>query len=143
MHLCFHEIDHQLFHISSACKLSFKALVLYCSNTGPIQLFHSLHKCEITDDRTPRVFNLCFFFRFCLISSFEILNCQYGVLLAHPETVSYSQVEESMKNIDLVVREREIALRLLQTGHEKPVPGEWRHDFLGRTYWYEKENLFF
>lgn len=44
-----------------------------------------------------------------------------------------------MKNIDLVVKEREIALRLLQTGHEKPVPGEWRHDFLGRTYWYEKE----
>ena len=48
-----------------------------------------------------------------------------------------------MKNIDLVVREREIALRLLQTGHEKPVPGEWRHDFLGRTYWYGKENFCF
>ncbi|NXR57673.1 RM47 protein, partial [Rhadina sibilatrix] len=44
--------------------------------------------------------------------------------------------QTSMKNIDLVVREREIALRLLQTGHEKPVPGEWRNDFLGRTFWY-------
>lgn len=48
-----------------------------------------------------------------------------------------------MKNIDLVVKERETALRLLQTGHEKPVPGEWRHDFLGRTYWYGKENCCF
>ncbi|KFP80772.1 hypothetical protein N310_10516, partial [Acanthisitta chloris] len=57
-------------------------------------------------------------------------------LMAHPETIYHFQVEKSMKNIDLVVREREIALRLLQTGHEKPVPGEWRHDFLGRTYWY-------
>lgn len=46
-----------------------------------------------------------------------------------------------MKNIDLVVREREIALRLLQTGHEKPVPGEWRNDFLGRTFWYGKPSF--
>ncbi|KAM9007463.1 large ribosomal subunit protein uL29m isoform 1-T1 [Ara ararauna] len=53
-----------------------------------------------------------------------------------PSPERLEKVEESMKNIDLVVREREIALRLLQTGHEKPVPGEWRHDFLGRTYWY-------
>lgn len=56
----------------------------------------------------------------------------------HLETIYHFQVETSMKNIDLVVREREIALRLLQTGHEKPVPGEWRHDFLGRTFWYGK-----
>lgn len=48
-----------------------------------------------------------------------------------------------MKNIDLVVKERETALRLLQTGHEKPVPGEWRNDFLGRTYWYRKEKFSF
>lgn len=60
-------------------------------------------------------------------------------MLAPPETISYFQVEKSMKNIDLVVQEREVALRLLQTGHEKPVPGEWRHDFLGRTFWYGKE----
>ncbi|XP_074889249.1 large ribosomal subunit protein uL29m [Buteo buteo] len=53
-----------------------------------------------------------------------------------PSPERLEKVEKSMKNIDLVVREREIALRLLQTGHEKPVPGEWRHDFLGRTYWY-------
>ncbi|KFO83099.1 hypothetical protein N320_05801, partial [Buceros rhinoceros silvestris] len=53
-----------------------------------------------------------------------------------PSPERLEKVEKSMKNIDLVVREREIALRLLQTGHEKPAPGEWRHDFLGRTYWY-------
>ncbi|XP_075274396.1 large ribosomal subunit protein uL29m [Opisthocomus hoazin] len=53
-----------------------------------------------------------------------------------PSPERLDKVKKSMKNIDLVVREREIALRLLQTGHEKPVPGEWRHDFLGRTYWY-------
>ncbi|NXC13780.1 RM47 protein, partial [Corythaeola cristata] len=53
-----------------------------------------------------------------------------------PSPERLEKVEKSMKNIDLVVREREIALRLLQTGHEKPVPGEWRRDFLGRTYWY-------
>ncbi|NWU76737.1 RM47 protein, partial [Onychorhynchus coronatus] len=53
-----------------------------------------------------------------------------------PSPERLEKVEESMKNIDLVVKEREVALRLLQTGHEKPVPGEWRHDFLGRTFWY-------
>ncbi|XP_051483009.1 39S ribosomal protein L47, mitochondrial [Apus apus] len=53
-----------------------------------------------------------------------------------PSPERLEKVEKSMKNIDLVVKEREVALRLLQTGHEKPVPGEWRHDFLGRTYWY-------
>ncbi|KFQ15203.1 hypothetical protein N330_09986, partial [Leptosomus discolor] len=53
-----------------------------------------------------------------------------------PSPERLEKVEKSMKNIDLVVREREIALRLLQTGHEKPAPGEWRRDFLGRTYWY-------
>lgn len=53
-----------------------------------------------------------------------------------PSPERLEKVQKSMKNIDLVVREREIALRLLQTGHEKPVPGEWRNDFLGRTYWY-------
>ncbi|NXN91648.1 RM47 protein, partial [Rhinopomastus cyanomelas] len=53
-----------------------------------------------------------------------------------PSPERLEKVEKSMKNIDLVVKERETALRLLQTGQEKPVPGEWRHDFLGRTYWY-------
>ncbi|XP_062438801.1 large ribosomal subunit protein uL29m isoform X1 [Rhea pennata] len=53
-----------------------------------------------------------------------------------PSPERLEKVEKSMKNIDLVVREREDALRLLQTGQEKPVPGEWRQDFLGRTYWY-------
>lgn len=73
-----------------------------------------------------------------VLSLWDLLNFQNCFLLVHPETFGYFQVETSMKNIDLVVREREIALRLLQTGHEKPVPGEWRHDFLGRTFWYGK-----
>ncbi|XP_068001170.1 large ribosomal subunit protein uL29m [Melanerpes formicivorus] len=53
-----------------------------------------------------------------------------------PSPERLEKVENSMKNIDLVVEEREVALRLLQTGHEKPVPGEWRYNFLGRIYWY-------
>ncbi|KGL76982.1 hypothetical protein N309_02413, partial [Tinamus guttatus] len=53
-----------------------------------------------------------------------------------PSPERLEKVAKSMKGIDMVVREREDALRLLQTGQEKPVPGEWRHDFLGRTYWY-------
>ncbi|NWI20844.1 RM47 protein, partial [Crypturellus soui] len=53
-----------------------------------------------------------------------------------PSPERLEKVAKSMKGIDRVVREREDALRLLQTGQEKPVPGEWRQDFLGRTYWY-------
>jgi hypothetical protein len=41
-----------------------------------------------------------------------------------------------MDNVDKVVQEREDALRLLQTGQEKPRPGAWRRDIFGRIVWY-------
>uniref|UniRef100_A0A8C8VFF2 Large ribosomal subunit protein uL29m n=1 Tax=Pelusios castaneus TaxID=367368 RepID=A0A8C8VFF2_9SAUR len=56
--------------------------------------------------------------------------------LPMPSPERLEKVEKSMGRIDLVIKERETALRLLQTGHEKPQPGDWRNDFLGRTYWY-------
>uniref|UniRef100_A0A8C7LMD9 Large ribosomal subunit protein uL29m n=1 Tax=Oncorhynchus mykiss TaxID=8022 RepID=A0A8C7LMD9_ONCMY len=37
---------------------------------------------------------------------------------------------------DTVVKEREDALRLLQTGQERARPGVWRKDVFGRVYWY-------
>uniref|UniRef100_A0A8C8CQP6 Large ribosomal subunit protein uL29m n=1 Tax=Oncorhynchus tshawytscha TaxID=74940 RepID=A0A8C8CQP6_ONCTS len=37
---------------------------------------------------------------------------------------------------DTVVKEREDALRLLQTGQERARPGAWRKDVFGRVYWY-------
>ncbi|TFK01843.1 ubiquitin thioesterase OTU1 [Platysternon megacephalum] len=60
--------------------------------------------------------------------------------LPMPSPERLEKVEKSMGRIDLVIKEREVALRLLQTGHENPRPGEWRNDFLGRTYWYGKED---
>ncbi|XP_025051772.1 39S ribosomal protein L47, mitochondrial isoform X1 [Alligator sinensis] len=56
--------------------------------------------------------------------------------LPMPSPERLEKVETSMKRLDEVVEERETALRLLQTGQEKSKPGEWRHDFLGRTNWY-------
>lgn len=46
------------------------------------------------------------------------------------------QIERSMKRLDTVVKEREDALRLLQTGQERARPGAWRKDIFGRVYWY-------
>uniref|UniRef100_A0A8D0HGL5 Large ribosomal subunit protein uL29m n=1 Tax=Sphenodon punctatus TaxID=8508 RepID=A0A8D0HGL5_SPHPU len=57
-------------------------------------------------------------------------------LLAMPSPERLEKVENSMERIDLVIKEREDALRLLQTGQEKPRPGEWRQNFLGYTFWY-------
>ncbi|KAM9126614.1 large ribosomal subunit protein uL29m [Pangshura tecta] len=59
--------------------------------------------------------------------------------LPMPSPERLEKVEKSMGRIDLVIKEREVALRLLQTGHENPRPGEWRNDFLGRTYWYNSK----
>ncbi|KAM3932664.1 large ribosomal subunit protein uL29m [Leptodactylus fuscus] len=47
------------------------------------------------------------------------------------------KVDKSMENLDKVVREREDALRLLQTGQEKARPGEWRKDCFGETTWHK------
>lgn len=46
-----------------------------------------------------------------------------------------SQVERSMLRLETVVKERETALRLLQTGQEKGRPGDWRRNLFGYVYW--------
>uniref|UniRef100_A0A6J0U1V9 Large ribosomal subunit protein uL29m n=1 Tax=Pogona vitticeps TaxID=103695 RepID=A0A6J0U1V9_9SAUR len=57
-----------------------------------------------------------------------------GVAMPSPERLD--KVKASMERMDLVIKEREDALRLLQTGQEHERPGEWRYDFLGRVIWY-------
>ncbi|TRY89290.1 hypothetical protein DNTS_003459 [Danionella cerebrum] len=57
-----------------------------------------------------------------------------GVAMPSPERLK--KVERSMKRLDLVVKEREDALRLLQTGQEYGRPGEYRKNVFGKTIWY-------
>ncbi|XP_053166473.1 39S ribosomal protein L47, mitochondrial isoform X2 [Hemicordylus capensis] len=57
--------------------------------------------------------------------------------LPMPSPERLDKIIDSMDRMDIVIQEREDALRLLQTGQEKERPGEWRHNFLGRTFWYE------
>lgn len=47
-----------------------------------------------------------------------------------------SQVERSLLRLETVVKERETALRLLQTGQEKGRPGDWRRNIFGYIYWW-------
>ncbi|KAM8953447.1 large ribosomal subunit protein uL29m [Pelodytes ibericus] len=56
--------------------------------------------------------------------------------MAMPGADRLSKVENSMEKIDTVVKEREDSLRLLQTGQEKPLPGDWRKNVFGQTIWY-------
>ncbi|KAL1023354.1 hypothetical protein UPYG_G00039650 [Umbra pygmaea] len=56
--------------------------------------------------------------------------------LSMPSPERLKKVERSMKRLDTVVKEREDALRLLQTGQERARPGAWRKDVFGRVYWY-------
>ncbi|KAK2858127.1 hypothetical protein Q7C36_006046 [Tachysurus vachellii] len=56
------------------------------------------------------------------------------VSMPSPERIK--KVERSMQRLDIVVKEREDALRLLQTGQEKGRPGEWRRNVFGKTFWY-------
>ncbi|XP_029562203.1 39S ribosomal protein L47, mitochondrial isoform X1 [Salmo trutta] len=53
-----------------------------------------------------------------------------------PSPERLKKIERSMKRLDTVVKEREDALRLLQTGQERARPGAWRKDVFGRVYWY-------
>ncbi|XP_078725775.1 large ribosomal subunit protein uL29m [Lampetra fluviatilis] len=57
-----------------------------------------------------------------------------SVPMPSPERIK--KVKHSMDRVDGVVREREKALRLLQTGQELPRPGEWRNNVFGYTTWY-------
>ncbi|XP_029004725.1 39S ribosomal protein L47, mitochondrial isoform X2 [Betta splendens] len=56
------------------------------------------------------------------------------VQMPSPERVR--KVERSMTRLETVVKERETALRLLQTGEEKGRPGAWRRNVFGYVYWY-------
>lgn len=40
-----------------------------------------------------------------------------------------------MFRLETVVKERETAIRLLQTGQEKGRPGDWRRNIFGYVYW--------
>ncbi|XP_076582026.1 large ribosomal subunit protein uL29m [Chaetodon auriga] len=56
------------------------------------------------------------------------------VTMPSPERLK--KVERSLIRLETVVKERETALRLLQTGQEKGRPGAWRRNIFGYTYWY-------
>ncbi|XP_061594345.1 39S ribosomal protein L47, mitochondrial [Cololabis saira] len=53
-----------------------------------------------------------------------------------PSPERLKKIDRSMIRLQTVVEEREIALRLLQTGQEKGRPGAWRQNVLGYHYWY-------
>lgn len=55
--------------------------------------------------------------------------------LPMPSPERLTKVQTSMNRMDRVVRERETALRLLQTGQEKERPGAWRKNLFGLTRW--------
>ncbi|XP_061271280.1 large ribosomal subunit protein uL29m isoform X1 [Bos javanicus] len=57
--------------------------------------------------------------------------------LPMPSPERLEKVVDSMDALDKVVQEREDALRLLQTGQEKPRPGAWRRDIFGRIIWHK------
>ncbi|XP_070816687.1 large ribosomal subunit protein uL29m [Chaetodon trifascialis] len=56
--------------------------------------------------------------------------------VAMPSPERLKKVERSLIRLETVVKERETALRLLQTGQEKGRPGAWRKNIFGYTYWY-------
>ncbi|XP_018119167.1 39S ribosomal protein L47, mitochondrial isoform X1 [Xenopus laevis] len=56
--------------------------------------------------------------------------------LPMPSPERLSKVGKAMRRLDTVITEREDSLRLLQTGQEKPIPGDWRKDCFGETTWY-------
>ncbi|XP_003974303.1 large ribosomal subunit protein uL29m [Takifugu rubripes] len=56
------------------------------------------------------------------------------IQMPSPERIR--KVERSMFRLETVVKERETALRLLQTGQEKGRPGDWRRNMFGYVYWY-------
>ncbi|XP_047442401.1 39S ribosomal protein L47, mitochondrial [Mugil cephalus] len=53
-----------------------------------------------------------------------------------PSPERLKKVERSITRLETVVKERENALRLLQTGQEKGRPGDWRRNIFGNVYWY-------
>ncbi|KAG8445157.1 hypothetical protein GDO86_010069 [Hymenochirus boettgeri] len=59
--------------------------------------------------------------------------------LPMPSPERLSKVGKSMQRVDTVITEREDSLRLLQTGQEKPTPGDYRKDCFGETSWYNSK----
>ncbi|XP_020836426.1 large ribosomal subunit protein uL29m [Phascolarctos cinereus] len=57
--------------------------------------------------------------------------------LPMPSPERLDKVSESMDALDKVIQERDDALRLLQTGQERPRPGAWRKDIFGRIIWHK------
>ncbi|XP_036611639.1 39S ribosomal protein L47, mitochondrial-like, partial [Trichosurus vulpecula] len=57
--------------------------------------------------------------------------------LPMPSPERLDKVSESMDALDKVVQERDDALRLLQTGQERPRPGAWRKDIFGCIIWHK------
>ncbi|KAE8294123.1 39S ribosomal protein L47, mitochondrial [Larimichthys crocea] len=53
-----------------------------------------------------------------------------------PSPERLKKIDRSMIRLETVVKERETALRLLQTGQEKGRPGAWRKNLFGYVYWY-------
>ncbi|XP_035508910.1 39S ribosomal protein L47, mitochondrial [Morone saxatilis] len=53
-----------------------------------------------------------------------------------PSPERLRKVERSIIRLETTVKERETALRLLQTGQEKGRPGTWRRNVFGYVYWY-------
>lgn len=53
-----------------------------------------------------------------------------------PSPERLKKLDRSMKRLDTVVKEREDALRMLQTGEERARPGAWRKSLFGHVYWY-------
>ncbi|XP_070765426.1 large ribosomal subunit protein uL29m [Enoplosus armatus] len=56
------------------------------------------------------------------------------VQMPSPERIR--KVDRSMIRLETVVKERETALRQLQTGQERSRPGAWRRNIFGYVYWY-------
>ncbi|KAJ8418925.1 hypothetical protein AAFF_G00004240 [Aldrovandia affinis] len=53
-----------------------------------------------------------------------------------PSPERLKKVDRSMTRLDTVVKEREDAIRLLQTGQERARPGAWRRNIFGKTIWH-------
>lgn len=69
-----------------------------------------------------------------MLLSLEQESRRQRLQMPSPERIR--KVNRSMFRLETVVKERETALRLLQTGQEKGRPGAWRRNIFGYSYWY-------
>ncbi|CAG0897441.1 unnamed protein product [Darwinula stevensoni] len=71
-----------------------------------------------------------------MLLSMEHESKQEFRLFPNPERLD--KVEQSMENLEVVVRERNRAYHLLETGESGERPGMWVTDWLGRVIFYRK-----